>query len=218
MERYEPTDRTKLRRLPARGGYERTQIHSILDQALICHVGFCDAAGQPFVLPMIHGRLGETLYLHGAAGGRGLRALKAGAAVCVTATIVDGLVLARSSFHHSMNYRCVVVLGRAEEVRDDAERESALRAISEHVLPGRWAEARPPNKVELAQTAVVKLALSESSAKVRSGPPADDEADYALPVWAGVLPLRQADGEPVPDERLPRGTPLSPAVARRLGR
>lgn len=209
MERFEPTERTKGRRLAERVGYDREQVEAILDEAPIAHVAFVEN-GQPFVLPMIHGRIGETLYLHGSAGGRHLRALGSGTPLCVTATILDGLVLARSAFHHSMNYRCVVVLGKAAAVEDAAEKLRALEAISEHVLAGRWADSRKPTASELKQTLVVSLALAECSAKVRAGPPKDDEPDYALPVWAGVVPLRLVSEPPIPDPRLAAGIPEPP--------
>lgn len=214
MERFEPTDRTKVRRLPERGAYDRDTVHAVLDAAPIVHAGFVQDA-QPFVLPMIHGRAGDTLYLHGAAGGRGLRALRSGTPLCVTATIVDGLVLARSAFHHSMNYRCVVLLGAASEVSEPAEKLKALEAISEHVLPGRWADVRPPNPAEMKQTLVVSVPLKECSAKVRTGPPKDDEEDYALKMWAGTVPVSLAYGAPVPDEKLRSGTPVPGYLSRR---
>lgn len=207
------TPRTTLKRLPLRGSHERAQIEAILDEAYICHVGFV-LEGQPFVIPTIHARVGETLYVHGAAASRMLRTLAQGVPVCVTVTLLDGLVLARSSFHHSMNYRSVVVLGTAREVQDEAERARALEAIVEHVLPGRWAEARPPNARELKQTSVLALPIEEASAKIRTGPPGDEEEDYALDVWAGVLPLRLVPGEPLRDARLAAGTPLPAGIAQ----
>jgi nitroimidazol reductase NimA-like FMN-containing flavoprotein (pyridoxamine 5'-phosphate oxidase superfamily) len=216
MKRYEPTDRTKVRRLPDRGRYDADVVHAILDEAPIAHVGFA-AEGQPYVLPMIHGRIGARLYLHGAAGGRHLRALASGAPLCVTATLVDGLVLARSAFHHSMNYRCVVVLGAGAAVEGE-EKLRALEAISERLVPGRWSDVRAPSAVEMKQTLVVSLDLKECSAKVRVGPPKDDEPDYALTMWAGVAPLRLAFGEPVPDPRLKPGTPLPAYLLKKLGR
>jgi nitroimidazol reductase NimA-like FMN-containing flavoprotein (pyridoxamine 5'-phosphate oxidase superfamily) len=202
--RRRPTARTTVRRLPARGAYDPAVIHAILDEGLVCHVGFV-ADGQPFVIPTIHGRVGDTLYVHGSAASRMLRALAGGIPVCVTVTIVDGLVLARSAFHHSMNYRSAVVLGTATSVTDPAERDQALRAITDHVVPGRWDAVRPPNEKELAATAVLRLPIAEASAKVRTGPPVDDDEDYALPVWAGVLPLVLGAHAPVADPRLPPG-------------
>ncbi|HET7292171.1 MAG TPA: pyridoxamine 5'-phosphate oxidase family protein [Vicinamibacteria bacterium] len=200
------TPRTTLRRLPKRGSHERAVIEAILDEALVCHVGFV-ADGQPYVIPTIHGRSGERLFVHGSAASRMLRTLAGGVPVCVTVTLLDGLVMARSAFHHSMNYRSVVVLGTARTVEDPGEKEEALRVIVEHVSRGRWAEARPPNGSELRATTVLSLPISEASAKVRTGPPVDDEADYALPVWAGVVPLRTVALEPVADARLHPGAP-----------
>jgi len=211
-----PSPRTAVRRLPERAAYDRETIHAILDEGLVCHVGFA-AAEQPFVIPCVYGRIDERLYLHGSSGSRMLRALSDGAAVCVTVTLIDGLVLARSAFHHSMNYRSVVVLGTASPVTDAEERLAALRAIVEHVVPGRWREARRPSARELAQTQVVSLPLDEASAKVRTGPPKDDEADLELPVWAGELPLRIAAGAPRPDPSL-RGGLAPPAYALHYAR
>jgi nitroimidazol reductase NimA-like FMN-containing flavoprotein (pyridoxamine 5'-phosphate oxidase superfamily) len=199
-----PSARTTVRRLPARGAYDPAAIHAILDEGLVCHVGFV-ADGQPFVIPTIHGRIGDALYVHGSAASRMLRTLAGGIPVCVTVTLVDGLVLARSAFHHSMNYRSAVVLGTAVEVTDPAERDRALRAITDHVVPGRWDSVRPPSEKELRATAVLRLPIAEASAKVRTGPPVDDEEDYALPVWAGVLPLALTPRAPVADPRLPPG-------------
>ncbi|HEX8498990.1 MAG TPA: pyridoxamine 5'-phosphate oxidase family protein [Pyrinomonadaceae bacterium] len=203
---FSPTARTTLRRLPKRGSFERQTVYEILDEGFVCHVGFV-SGGQPFVIPTAYGRVGDTLYLHGAKASRMLKALAAGSDVCVTVTLVDGLVLARSAFHHSINYRSVVVFGRARAVEDEGEKNAALEAFTEHVCRGRWAEVRWPTPEELAATTVVALPLAEASAKIRTGPPVDDEEDYALPVWAGVLPLGVAAGEPDPDPRLPAGTP-----------
>lgn len=213
MERIQTTPRTKLRRLPERGVFDKKAVHAILDASFLAHVGFVDG-GQPFVLPLVYGRGGDTLYLHGSAASRHLRALAAGVPACVTVTILDGLVLARSVFNHSANYRCVVVLGRASPVTDRARKIKALKVISEHFLPGRWAESRGPNESELKQTLVVEIPLAECSAKVRSGPPEDDEEDYALPVWAGVVPTRQVFDSPVPDPRLKAGTRPARSLAR----
>ena len=201
MENFNPTERTQLKRLPARGSYEREAVYRILDEGLVCHVGFV-ANGEPFVIPTGYGRAGETLYVHGSAASRMLRTLAGGVRVCVTVTLLDGLVLARSAFHHSMNYRSVVVFGTASVVEDAAEKAEALRAITEHIAPGRWAEAREPDAGELRKTLVLKLPLTEASAKVRTGPPIDDEPDYGLPVWAGEIPLTLTAGAPVPDPRL----------------
>ena len=207
----EPTARTTLRRLPARGRFDRETVHAILDEALICHVGFV-SDGQPFVIPTIHARVDERLYLHGSAASRMLKTLEGGVALCLTATLLDGLVLARSAFHHSMNYRSAVVLGRAEAVTDAKEKWNALAAIVEHVARGRWAEVREPSEKEMAGTLVLRLPIEEASAKVRTGPPLDDEEDYALPVWAGVLPLTLVPGEPLADPRMPAGRPVSPSA------
>src|SRR5271169_2058550 len=211
------TPRTTLARLPQRGSYDRAVIDGILDEALFCHLGFVQD-GQPFVLPTIHARVGDAIYVHGSTVSRMLRALSGGIPVCLTATLLDGLVLARSAFHHSMNYRSVIVLGKAELVSDDEERKVALRAVVEHVAPGRWDEVRSPNAREMKATSVLKLPLGEASAKVRTGPPVDDEEDYGLSVWAGVLPLRLLASDPIPDSRLAGGTPLSPAVVAAAGR
>jgi uncharacterized protein len=200
VENFSPTERTRLRRLPARGSYEREVVYRILDEGLVCHVGFV-ADGLPVVIPTGYGRAGDTLYVHGSAASRMLRTLAEGAPVCVTVTLLDGLVLARSAFHHSMNYRSVVVFGTASVV-EEAEKAEALRVITEHIVPGRWAEARGPDEGELRKTLVLKLPLAEASAKVRTGPPVDDETDYGLPVWAGEIPLTLNAGTPVPDRRL----------------
>jgi hypothetical protein len=203
-EVLQATPRTTLRRLPARGRFEREAVNAILDEALTCHVGFV-AEGQPFVVPTIHARMGGRLVIHGSAASRMLRTLSGGVPVCVTVTLLDGLVLARSAFHHSMNYRSVMVLGTAVELVDPAEKDAALTAIVEHVLRGRAKDVRPPTPLELKATSVLALPIEEASAKVRTGPPIDDEEDYALPTWAGVLPLKLVPGEPLPDERLSSG-------------
>jgi uncharacterized protein len=205
------TERTKLRRLPQRGSYERRAVYDILDKGFVCHVGFV-SEGQPFVIPTAYGRAGDELFIHGARASRMLKALREGVEVCVTVTLVDGLVLARSAFHHSVNYRSVVVFGRARVVESDEEKMRALRAFTEHVVPGRWDEVREPTRQELDATLVLALPLAEGSAKVRTGPPVDDEEDYALPVWAGVLPLDIRTGEPIPDPRLAAGAALSESV------
>ena len=199
-----PSERTRVRRLPDRGVYDRAAIHAILDEAFVCHVGFV-AEGQPFVIPCVYGRVGERLYLHGSSGSRMLRSLADGNPVCVEVTLVDGLVLARSAFHHSLNYRSVVVVGQARAVEDAEERLRALRALVEHVLPGRWQASRRPSAAELAQTLVVALPLDESSAKVRTGGPKDDAEDLALDVWAGTVPLALVAGKPVGDAQLRDG-------------
>ena len=204
-----PTPRTTVRRLPDRARYDRATVDAILDEGLVCHVGFVDA-GQPYVIPSAYARLGDRLVIHGSAASRMMKALAGGAPACVTVTLLDGLVLARSGFHHSMNYRSVVVLGRATEIENPAEKRRALDAIVEHVAPGRAASLRPHSEKELRATRVVALRLDEASAKVRTGPPKDDEADYALPVWAGELPLRLEPLAPVADARPGPGAAIPP--------
>jgi hypothetical protein len=198
-----PTKRTTLNRLPKRATYERDNIYQILDEGFVCHVGFI-VDGQPVVIPTAYGRAEDTLYIHGSVASRMLRALANGIHVCMTVTLVDGLVLARSAFHHSMNYRSVVVFGKASVVEDAAEKVRALFAFSEHVISGRWAEVRKPNEDELKKTLILRIPLTEASAKIRSGPPIDEEADYTLPVWAGELPVRLVTGAPISDPQLTR--------------
>ena len=212
MDEILPTDRTTVRRLPARGSYDRALIHSILDEAPVCHVGFV-VNGRPFVIPTLHVRVGDRLYMHGSPGSRMLKAMAGGVEVCVNVTVVNGLVLARSAFHHSMNYRSVVVLGTAQAVDDPDEKTRVLHALSEHLVPGRWRDVRGPAPGELKATSVLSLPIDEASAKVRTGPPVDDEEDYALPAWAGVVPLSLKAGEPVPCPRLSPGIEL-PSYAR----
>jgi nitroimidazol reductase NimA-like FMN-containing flavoprotein (pyridoxamine 5'-phosphate oxidase superfamily) len=207
MEDFKPTTRTTVKRLPKRANYERETVNAILDEGFICHVGFI-ADARPVVIPTGYGRLGDKLYLHGSAASRMLRALREGIDVCVTVTLVDGLVLARSAFHHSMNYRSVVIFGKAEVVEDEAEKMKALHAFTDHVMRRRWEETRTPTSQELRATLVLALSLDEASAKIRTGPPIDDDEDYSLPVWAGELPLRLATGEAIPDPQLPAGIEL----------
>jgi nitroimidazol reductase NimA-like FMN-containing flavoprotein (pyridoxamine 5'-phosphate oxidase superfamily) len=215
-----PTARTQVHRLPERGVYARETIDAILDEALICHVAFNDDGGAPRCLPTIHARVGDTIYLHGSRGARAWKALKAGAEVCIVATIVDGLVLARSLFESSMNYRSVVVFGTAREVTDLKELHVAARAIASHVAPGREDEARMPTDEEYKQTLLLAVPLEEASAKIRTGPPKDFEEDKDLPVWAGVLPLVTTPGTPQASPDLHEGIDVSPSVAgyRRPGR
>ena len=196
-----PTDRTRVRRVPQRGAYERETIEAILDETLVSHVGFVHH-GQPVVIPTLHARLGGRLYLHGSAASRMLRTLHEGVPVCATATLIDGLVLARSAFHHSVNYRSVVVFGTATLIEPGEETVKVLELFTEKLVPGRWADVRPPTRQELKGTKVLSLPLDEASAKVRSGPPIDDDEDYELPVWAGFLPLTTNVAEPEPDTRL----------------
>jgi uncharacterized protein len=195
------TDRTRIKRLPQRGDYDRQQMYQILDEGLICHVGFA-VEGQPFIIPTAYGRIGDRLYIHGSPASRMLRSLRQGIDVCLTVTLLDGLVLARSAFHHSMNYRSVVVFGTAELVESLEEKNLALEAFTNHVIPDRWAAVRPPSPQELAGTLVLALPLQEASVKLRTGAPIDDETDYTLTVWAGELPLRWVAGEPIADARL----------------
>lgn len=199
-----PTARTKLRRRPQRGHYDRKTVYGILDSAFICHVGYL-IEDRPVVTPTAYWREGDAIYWHGSAASRMLRTLEKGGEVCVTVTILDGLVLARSAFHHSMNYRSVVILGQARLVTDPAEKWEALRRFTNHVARDRWEEVREPNEQELKATSVMALALDEASAKVRAGQPVDDEEDYALPVWAGVVPVRMQSGPLQPDDRLADG-------------
>jgi nitroimidazol reductase NimA-like FMN-containing flavoprotein (pyridoxamine 5'-phosphate oxidase superfamily) len=201
MNTYTPTQRTKVRRLSKRAVYDKAQVHAILDEGFLCHVGFTQDS-QPFVIPTLYARSGETLYMHGSGASRMLKTLAQGVDVCLTVTLVDGYVLARSAFHHSMNYRSVTVLGRARLVTELAEKMEALRIITDHVVPGRWDEVRGPNELEMKQTVVLALPLEEVAAKVRMGPPADDEEDYALPIWAGVVPIHTQLADPVGDGRV----------------
>jgi nitroimidazol reductase NimA-like FMN-containing flavoprotein (pyridoxamine 5'-phosphate oxidase superfamily) len=216
MEKIPQTPRTTLKRLPQRGSYDRELIDSILDEGFICHVGFV-LDGKPFVIPTGYARVGDSLIIHGSQASRMLRTLGQGIDVCVTVTLIDGLVLARSAFHHSMNYRSLVVFGRATLVADPVEKIAALRALSDHMIPGRWNDVRQPNERELQHTTVLSLPLTEASAKVRTGPPLDDEEDYDLPIWAGVIPLQMVANAPVSDSRL-KDNVEPPAYARNYQR
>jgi uncharacterized protein len=211
-----PTPRTRVTREPERAVYDREVAYQILDEGFICHVGFV-ADGQPYVIPTSYCRKEDDIYIHGSAASRMLRNLDQGISVCVTVTLLDGIVLARSIFNHSMNYRSVVVLGTAVAVTDSQEKLEALRALSEHILPGRWDEVRQPNERELKATLVMRLPIEEFSAKVRQGPPVDDAEDYSFPAWAGVIPLEMAAGEPMNDPKL---DPLreTPAYAKHYSR
>lgn len=197
-----PTDRTKVRRLPQRASYEREFIDAVIDEALSCHVGYA-LDGRPWVIPTIHARIDDALYLHGAVANHMLRSLAEAIEACVTITLIDGLVLARSAFHHSMNYRSVMVFGRMTVVEDAVEKDAALRALVEHVVPGRMADARPPNDAELRKTTVLQLPITEASAKVRTGGPIDDDDDMDLPIWAGQLPVSTAYAAPIPEPGAP---------------
>jgi uncharacterized protein len=213
---FPQTDRTKLKRLPKRGQYDRESVNAILDEGFICHVGFV-VDGQPFVIPTGYARVNDKLYIHGSQASRMLRTLVNGVDVCLTVTLVDGLVLARSAFHHSMNYRSVVVFGKAELVANREEKLAALFALSEHFVRGRWNDVREPTEQELVATSVLALPLAEASAKIRTGPPLDDEEDYALPVWAGVIPLQLVAQAPIKDPRVPEeiATPIYAKEYRR---
>jgi uncharacterized protein len=213
---YEPTERTTVKRLPARGAYDRAVVHQILDEALICHLGFV-VDGQPFVIPTIHVRIDETIYVHGSPASRMLRTLEQGVPACVTVTHVDGLVLARSAFHHSMNYRSAVVFGTATVVDDAAKKFEILHSLTNHLIRGRWQEIRHPSAEELRRTLVLAIQIEEASAKVRVGPPLDEEEDYALPVWAGILPLRMTASSPIADSRLAQATAV-PSYVSGFGR
>jgi uncharacterized protein len=216
LETFTPSERTRVVREPHRGIYDRETIYRILDEGFVCHVGFA-VDSQPFVIPTMYARVGDAIYFHGSAASRMLRGAAEGLAVCITVTIVDGLVLARSVFNHSINYRSVVALGKAALVDAPEEKIAALNAFTERILPGRWNDARQPNEQELKATSILRLPLTEASAKVRSGPPEDDAADYALPVWAGVVPLHlHADG-PIRDERCDPAIPV-PAYAAQYKR
>ena len=195
------TAKTQVKRVPKRGHYDFETVAGILDEGLVCHVGFV-VDGQPFVIPTAYGRIERKVYIHGVIASRMLRSLLMGVEVCMTVTLLDGLVLARSAYHHSMNYRSVVLFGTAEQVVDLTEKEAALKAFTEHVMVGRWDEVRSPNEAELAATSVLSLPIDEASAKIRTGPPIDDAADYDLPVWAGVLPFAPSPGTPIADPKL----------------
>jgi uncharacterized protein len=201
------TERTKLKRIPKRGNFDRETVYKILDEAFICHIGFT-VEGQTFVIPTAYGRKGDTLFVHGSAASRMMREMSKGIDVCVTVTLVDGLVLARSAFHHSMNYRSVVIFGKAEIVVDEAEKNNALFVFTEHIVRGRWDDVRPPNAKELKGTTVLRLPINEASAKIRTGDPIDDENDYNSDVWSGVIPLQIVAGNPINDKLLKKNIDL----------
>jgi uncharacterized protein len=216
VEKDAPSARTRVVREAERGVYDRAAVYKILDAGFLCHVGFV-VDGQPFVIPTSYGRAGDHLYIHGSAASRMLRQLDQGVPVCLTVTLLEGLVLARSVFNHSMNYRSVVVLGTAVAVMDPEEKLEALQRLAEHILPGRWAESRQPSAKELKATLVMRLPIDEFSAKVRQGPPVDDAEDYTFPVWAGVVPLNMVAGKPIPDSRLDPAYPV-PSYAENYSR
>jgi nitroimidazol reductase NimA-like FMN-containing flavoprotein (pyridoxamine 5'-phosphate oxidase superfamily) len=200
-KQLQATKRSQVKRLPKRGSYERELIYTILDEALVAHIGFV-VDNQPFVIPMAYGREGDCLYIHGSSVSRLLQTLEKGLEICFTATLLDGLVIARSLFHHSMNYRSVVLFGKATLVNSEAEKMTALQVLTEQIIPGRWQQARLPNSYELKATTVLSLPIEEGSAKVRSGSPNDSTDDYSLPIWAGELPLKINSGIPIPDPQL----------------
>lgn len=212
MPEFPKTKRNQIQRLPKRGEYRKDAIYKIVDEALICHVGFVQE-GQPFVIPTIHAREGDTLYLHGARASRMLRHIQKGNPVCIEITLLDGIVFARSVFHSSLNYRSVVLFGTGRVVEPEDEKLHALEVMIKHIAPGRWEEARQPNPKELAITSVVAIPIESASAKIRTGPPADDEEDYQLPVWAGILPLQLQSLEPVADPRLDEGISVPAYIA-----
>lgn len=207
------TERAQVRRVPKRAAYDAETIYSILGAGFLAHVGFC-VGGQPFVIPTLYGRNGNKLYLHGSAASRMVRELENGVPACVSVTIVDGLVLARSAFHHSMNYRSVVAFGTARKIEGNEQKTEGLRVISDHLLAGRWDDVRSPYEKELKATSVLEFSIEEASAKIRTGPPVDEEEDYALPVWAGVLPLELKSDAPVADSRLAEGMAVPDYVLR----
>ncbi len=211
-----PTARTRVVREPDRAVYDRDTVYRILDEGFLCHAGFV-LDGQPFVIPTSYGRKDDNLYIHGSAASRMLREMREGVPICITVTLLEGLVLARSIFNHSMNYRSVVILGRAMLVDDREEKLAALRVLSEHILPGRWDDSRQPNERELKATSVLRVPIEEFSAKVRQGPAIDDEEDYAFPTWAGVIPLEMVAGQPINDARLLPGKE-APAYVRNYTR
>lgn len=203
---FTPTDYSRVRRLPQRAAYDKASVYAIVDAVPICHVGLVED-GRPVVIPTIHARMGDTIVLHGARASRLLKHAAAGHELCITVTQLDGLVLARSVFHHSMNYQSAVIFGRGTIIEDPAAKMAALEAITDHVMPGRWSDARLPNTKEMNATSVVAVAIETATAKVRVGPPSDDEEDYARPIWAGVVPLHLAAGQPEDDPRLTAGIP-----------
>ena len=213
MPEFPKTPLNTVQRRPQRGVYDKEVVHAIIDEARVCHVGIVEADGQPVVIPQLHTRVDDNLYLHGSPGSRLLKYLEAGKKVCVTFTILDGLVLARSAFHHSMNYRSVVLFGSGRSVTDSTEKWSGFHALVEKVMPGRWNDARKPNNKELNSTSLISISIDVASAKVRTGPPIDDDKDMDLPVWAGVLPIREAFGRLEPDTAMPAGTAVPEYLA-----
>jgi nitroimidazol reductase NimA-like FMN-containing flavoprotein (pyridoxamine 5'-phosphate oxidase superfamily) len=213
MSDFEKTPHTRIRRMPERGHYDSETIYRIVDEALICHIGFIDE-GRPFVIPTIHARTGDTLLLHGAKASRLLKHVQAGNELCATVTLLDGLVMARSVFHHSMNYRSAVMFGKGRLIENEVDQWDALRVLTEHIMPGRWDDARQPNEIELSATTIVALDIEQASAKIRTGPPGDDDEDYALDVWAGVLPIASHIGQPVDDPKRTHDVDVPDYIAR----
>jgi hypothetical protein len=208
-----PTPRTRVRRIPQRGAYDRATIDAILDEGLVCHVGFV-VGGQPFVIPTLYARDGDRVLVHGSAASRMLTTLDEGVDVCLTVTLADALVIARSAFHSSMNYRSVVILGKARAVEEPRAKTEALRALVEHLIPGRWDDCRQPNAREMRATLIIEMPIDEASAKIRTGPPIDEEEDYTLGFWAGVLPLARGFGKPIRDPNLKRGVAVPAYLTR----
>lgn len=213
MSEYQRSDRNRVKRHPERGAYDKTRVFQIIDEALLCHVAFVQD-DQPFVIPTLHARRDESILLHGASSSRLMRHIESGQQLTLAFTLIDGLVLARSVFSHSLNYRSVVLFGRGEKIASDEEKTAALEHFTERVMPGRWADARPPTAVELKATSVAVIPIELASAKIRQGPPVDDETDLALPVWAGVVPIQQRVGEPVRDPQLRDDIPLPEYIQR----
>jgi len=211
MSEFAKTTRNKVKRLPKRGHYDKETIYHLIDQAIMCYVAFVQD-GQPFIIPTLHARQGDNILLHGSRASRMMRHLEAGNSVCINITMVDGLVLARAVFHHSMNYRSVVLFGKGQLVPDE-EKMAGLELFTERIMPGRWDDARQPNKQELKATTIISIPIESASAKVRVGPPGDDDEDYDLPIWAGVVPITQQVGTPQPDPLLRDGVPLPDYIA-----
>ena len=211
MADFEKTPRNEVKRQASRGSYDRDTVYAILDEGYVCHVGFC-VDGQPFVIPTLSARIDDSVFIHGSSISRMLKEVE-GSEICLTVTLTDGIVLARSAFHHSMNYRSAVVFGKGRLISDKKAKISALRSISENLLPGRWEDAREPTPRELQVTSVIEIEIEQASAKIREGDPSDDKDDYSLPIWAGVLPVEVLFGEPVPDSKLSKGIPLPDYLA-----
>lgn len=207
MESFLKSDRNRVRRIPDRGTYRKSEIYAILDEGLYCQVGFV-VGGMPYLIPTLYARMGEKVILHGSRASRLMKHIRQGNEICIAVTLLDGLVLARSAFHHSMNYRSVILFGKGREIGDEVQKLEGLKLLSEHMLPGRWEDVRKPNKVELAQTSVVAVEVEEAAAKIRTGPPGDEESDYDLPIWAGILPAKMEWLTPLPDPRLNKDVPI----------